>query len=258
MTTRITMIIFTLIIIVGAGCMIPRTEEGPEISRYGAIVAAMNDLNADAEKKCPDFYSENPKRKSTEFDPNRYFAVLKHLSPPDGQTLDYVYMSSHLEGHPQLYFRRVSDPPFKTHAEYEKAMTSLGASRQDERKLPSLLRLDGTPESFFELAVFSTLAGKFCLFWHAGYLHKQIITSRKQIEDYAKRPYLSDEQKEQVRKLDVTPIVKFLDQSTAEVSLVQESWETFDRATWKIARSYPHTFTKDVRLLALYSRGIAF
>lgn len=90
-----------------------------------------------------------------DFDPNRYFEVLTHLSLPEGKVLDYVYEMDGMGGYPILYVRGEDEPQATERPE-------IGASF-------SFIQLDGSPESYFEYAVFQEYSSSFYLFWHANY-----------------------------------------------------------------------------------------
>lgn len=194
-------------------------------------------------------------RLKREFDVSQYFDVLKHVSPPVGHVLDYVYFSGETAGRPRLYLRKETQPRLKTCEEYKAA----GASEQ-ECDLPILLGADGTPESFFELVVFKILAGQFQLFWHAGYNDTKIVTSPNEVKEIIAGLSLSDELEAKAWQMELTPIVEFLDQHTASVSLVVFSnWGGFSRVTEAISRHYPHTFgERNIQRLVPYECGIRF
>lgn len=130
-----------------------------------------------------------------------------------------------------------------------------------------MLRLDGTPESFFELVLFAVLAGQFYLSWHAGYHDAKIVTTPEALERILAEPAtrdfgspFSDEQQEQARKLVLTPSVTFLDDHTAGVSVVLFSkWGGFTRMTQTVSRTYPHTLAQpDVMPLVEYECGVRY
>lgn len=90
-----------------------------------------------------------------DFDPNRYFEVLTHLSLPEGKVLDYVYEMDGMGGYPILYVRGEDEPQ--------------ATERPEKGASFSFIQLDGSPESYFEYAVFREYSSSFYLFWHANY-----------------------------------------------------------------------------------------
>jgi len=243
---------------------------------YGGVVASVIALHLDANKQWPShFKEETSERTGAEFDVGNYFSVLKHVTPPEGHVLDYVYWYAGGNGSPHLYLRKTSEPRFRTYEELEKvAGQEIGEialldfeedsdktdAREEAEDLPSRLQVDGTPEGFFELVVFKALAGQFYLAWHANYNDTKIVTSRNEVEAIIADIDLSSDRKEQVRCLDVTPSIKYLDQDTASVSVVLFSnWRGFFRVTEKISRVYPHRFLDtEIQDLVYYNCGLVF
>jgi hypothetical protein len=120
------------------------------------VVASFVALHTGANKESYDHLAaEDPVWTGHEFDVGKYFSVLKHLSPPKGYKLDYVYFSDAWGGCPILYLRKSRTRRYANFKEYQKKSTS---SRDD---LASQLRADGSSESFFELLVFKVLAGQY-------------------------------------------------------------------------------------------------
>ncbi len=110
-----------------------------------AVVDAFQRLHDDADGSFPDhFGAYEAKRDGTEFDVNLYFTVLKHLSPPEGYVLDYVYFRC-LGGMPVLYWRKQNAARFSTYGEYDKNAGGYDKIIEQENRLSSRLVLDGTP-----------------------------------------------------------------------------------------------------------------
>ncbi len=121
------------------------------------------------------FNSGEPFRKAGDFDPNRYFAILKHLKIESGYTLDYVYYLDELGGKPLVYARKVGDPPFQS---YDEFLESIGQERSGERSYINLpnafdylqkIQVDGTEASYFQFDILAELGDQFYLSWHALY-----------------------------------------------------------------------------------------
>lgn len=261
---------------------------------YSAVVAAMIALHREADERRPKNLqgevSEGLNRgfgkyvrmvtriigsEREEFNVGEYFSVLKHISPPEGQVLDFVYFSGEAGSRPCLYLRDSAQPRFNSYEEYVKA----GASELEEN-LPSLLRVDGTPESFFELVVFNLLGGRFYLPRRvAACEDTRIITSQDQMEEMieilsssvdmlksiGQQTNLPPETRIQVAESlreweaitqdkEVTPIVRFLNQDTVSVSVVVFSIrDGFSRLIQTVSRQYPHKFMEpNIRMLVPY------
>jgi hypothetical protein len=252
----------------GSRRVIVSREDLPKDYNAAGVVAAVMNLHAQANKNWPEhFRKESCVRTRKEFDVAGYFGVLKHISPPRGSVLDYVYRFSGGNGRPHLYLRETNAPPFKTHTEYEQALGGRKMCRLSEAMLFSRLRLDGSPESFFEQFVFEELAGQFYLAWHNNYNDTEIVTTRDDMERIIKAidkdnfgTPLTDEQKKKARESNLTPSVCWLDEDVAEVSVVCFSkWVGLYRVTRQVERDYPHIVKgRDMQRLVRYNCGVRF
>jgi len=130
----------------------------------------------------PEHYTaENPFRQATDFNPNKYFQVFKHLKIKPGYTLDYVYFQDELGGKPLLYARKANAVPFRT---YEEFLKSYGEEMSGERSYAQLthvfdyleqIQIDKTPESYYEFVVLAFLGDQFYLQWHGLYHDEKIL-----------------------------------------------------------------------------------
>ena len=264
MKTLLTILIFLM----SAGAATATENELPVDYNASQIVTSVVRLHIQADKNRPKHLRElDTPRNQNEFDVTKYFEVFKHISPPEGHVLDYVYSMDIIGGRPFLYLHEAREIPFKTFSDYEKALGGIKKVSETERCMPTRLRLDGSAESFFEQFVFDILAGQFYLYWHANYNDSVIITTADDLEHLFKEidkddfgQPLTDEQKTAARKVDLTPRVVFRSDKIAEVSIVIFSkWGGLDRVTRSVARTYPHVFKNiKVEKLVSYDCGMMF
>lgn len=244
------------------------TNELPRDYTPSAVVASVANLHAAANKKRPEHLkTEGSTRNRMEFDVGQYFQVLKHVSPPEGHVLDYVYWYAGGNGRPHLYLRATNAPPFQTFAEYESSFGDKGDYSEAVNSLYTKLRLDGSPESFFERLVFDVMAGQFYLSWHENYRDHTIVTTSKDIRriiaELDKDDFivpLTSEQKRSMLKADLAPRVTWSDEKVAEVSAVIFSkWGGLFRITRRVSRAYPHVAEeKDIEEVVEYICGKIF
>ena len=178
-------------------------------------------------------------KKGSEFDPNMYFGVLKHIALIQGHTLDYVYSYQFTGGQPIMYVRRGDAVPFQ----YPGQVSSWN-SRHD---IYDCLLADGTPHSFFELVVFRHMAGQFYQFWHAGYNDQRIMSSQDDIEKLisgingsVRSAKFTEQQMAAMRALDVQPQVKMTDTEAAVFYCTFSSWGGLARQKMAFRRTSPH------------------
>ena len=147
-----------------------------------AIVDAFQKLHDDANQFFPRHFgfTGEAQRDGTEFDVNQYFEVLKHISPPNGFVLDYVYFGT-MDGRPVLYWRKKSVDRFLTYSEYKSKAGGYKKVDELENGLSSRLVLDGTPESFLEFLIFDMFKGQFYLRWHMKYRTRKVFASKRAI-----------------------------------------------------------------------------
>jgi len=199
-------------------------------------------------------FLENLEQAGEKFDVNEYFTILTHLALEDGYGLDYVYFSPGGDGFPNIYAKLEENPPFATHSEYEDA---------GFENYLSHIQVDGTPESYFELALLSIMGEQFYLAWHAEYNDREVVSSPYRLKEIIERlneEYipLTKEQQEDVLQLDVTPRVKFVGDKALVRVVVFTKWGGFYERIYTIDRNFPHKMVdEDVQLIP-YMCGVVF
>ena len=142
------------------------------------------------------FTADNPFRETTDFNPNNYFQVFKHLKIKPGYTLDYIYFKDDLGGKPLVYARKTSAAPFHT---YEEFLKSYGEQMSGERSYSQLnhafdylekIQIDKTPESYYEFVALAFLGDQFYLQWHGLYHDEKILCDSSDMQ------YVNNDMKE--------------------------------------------------------------
>lgn len=200
-------------------------------------------------------------RNGSEFDPNRYFSVLTHLSMEPGYVLDYVYYFDGMGGLPMLYARPADRPPYEDYAAYSAAVGNPGEQRSSYLEH---VRTDGTPAGFFELVVLRINGGQFYLYWHANYNDAQLVCDRARMEELvagleeSSTPLAGDALR-QARAIDYTPTIEVAG-DTVRVRVVTFSlWSGFSEEIYTISKSFPHQFLDvESKVLVPYDCGIMF
>lgn len=245
-----------------------------EIDYCKSILKAITQLHQEADQKFSQILKENKKEKiASTLNPQAYFTILKHLSLPEGYVLDSVYEYIGGNGSPILYVRKQSDPPFQTAEEYKSraGLKKLSEERkydQIDKKMKeyqTLIQTDGSPEGFFELAVYSTLAGQYNLMWHANYFDTQVLITQKDIGDIIREINsegfgvpLSSQQKKEAKKIDPTPIIE-INEDAVDVTLVLFSkWGGFIKRTFTYQKSFPYKAKVNDQKLVEYDCGVLF
>ena len=239
------------------------TPSKPSICKQSTI-DALSALHANLE--FPDYLAEGGARKpAEEFDVNETFSVLSHLSMEPGYALDYVYYSEFVGGLPVLYARPVDRAPYLTYAELITA-TNTAASSPPPANYREYVRVDGTAEGFFELALFHLMGNQFYLSWHAGYNDATAICDRSGLEAIVSalekskfgQP-ITAKQARQARALDLEPVVEFEDDTVTVKFVSFTRWGGFLQNTFTFRRESPHALiASDETELVPYECGVVF
>lgn len=214
-------------------------ELGTESAYERTTKAAVELLSVEA--RFPSNYPSKPSpgEKPGSFDPNRLFSVLKHISMEPGFTLDYKYVIDRdsagfvIGAYPSLYASQTQDHRPSSDSE----------TREARADLFEHIVTDGTPESFFDLAVLRIIGNEFYVFWH----------------DLPGRDIVPVAGKQTLRNLltplglwwtrlshsDVKPTIT-LDETGASVSLLTFSnWEGLYRRVLVFHMAFPHRLLHD-------------
>lgn len=227
-------------------------------------VAAMETLVA---ARLPPDWRERLKegKKPGDFDPNRFFAVLTHLSMEPGCSLDYVFDDKGIGARPILYTRCRDARPIHDFKAYEEALKSNPKAK--EALDPFLhVRVDGTAVGFIELAILRVMGEQFYLVWHAAYNDLTPVCGRGKLQEILARMAkpgpptpMSVEDRARAEALDVRPAVDF-DDANAKVSIVAFTlWGGFSRKEYRFQRAFPHRLLKSESVpLVEYNCRIVF
>lgn len=251
-----------LLLLFLAACGAP-TPAGPSICEQSTIdaLAALHD-----NLEFPDYLADGEARRpDQEFDVNDTFSVLSRLSVEPGYVLDYAYYSEFLGGQPVFYARPIDQAPYLTYAELVTATNTAAVSSRPGSYF-DYLRVDGTAEGFFELALFHLMGSQFYLSWHANYNDATAICDRSGLEAIISalektefgQP-ITAAQARQARDLDLEPVVE-LGEDTVTVKLVFFTrWGGFLRKTFTFQRLSPHTLIDSGETeLVPYDCGVMF
>jgi hypothetical protein len=216
------------------------------------------------------FTAENPVRLDSEFDPNQYFQVLKHLKLASGYKLDYIYFNDELGGLPLVYARKSGSAPFQS---YSDLLKSFGEEISGERSYVELrhkydylerIQIDKTPESYFEFVTLAFLGDQFYLWWHALYNDAIILCDPSDIQfvDAEMKGFeleFPQDVKDRIEDIDFSPIVT-VDETSVTVRFVTfTKWGGFFENVYVMDKNNPMQLL-DVKFNPLieYDCGISF
>jgi hypothetical protein len=219
-------------------------------------VAAVRGLWADY--PFPDHLNtENPVENGSEFDPNAYFSVLDGLSIEPGYALDFVYTYDWLGSHPALLARPESAAPY--------------LSWQDVPDAPGdyldRVQADGSPESYFQLAVMRIMAAQFYLVWHANYNDLQIVCDKAAVgaildgidEGQIGLPMPLTDRARVAALANLEPVVELGEQAVTVRVVTFSRWAGFYADTFSLNRDLPHEIQlTGHELLVPYDCGIMY
>lgn len=234
----------------------PSNRDGAVISSCADIVSAVRSLQP---RGIPQALLETGIKQGDEFDVNKYFKALAHISMQEGYALDYVYQSDGLGAYPILYARPTDQPAHTSANDLPE-----GYKWTDYQKH---LVIENVEQGYFEFIAMNIMAGQFYLSWHANYNDTEIVCNADavnaiiaDINDGNFGIAFDGSQQRQARALEnIEPLVKLTDDSALVEIVVFTKWGGFYRWTYTISRSLPHTII-DVQTenLVEYDCGIAF
>lgn len=232
---------------------------------YQATVNALNSL-LDAQQLPSHFTTDTPQRDGSEFDLNRVFDVLDHLTMQPGWMLDYVYLYDRMGGFPVIYARQQNAPPLKTFADYEQLEQSqCQAGDQNPCNYWMYLEIDGTEAGYFQFVAFLLNINQFYLFWHANYNDVCIVASQADLDDIIDMinttgvEPLSKADHDTAMALDPTARITIeADKVTVRV-LTFTQWGGFDEYIYILDKANPtHSISRTINHLLDYDCGIMF
>jgi hypothetical protein len=202
-------------------------------------------------------------KNGSEFDVNKIFSVLTHLSMQEGYVLDYVFLSDGAQGGPILYVRPVGTTPFKTYDEYKQATHEFprpdynltlvwlvkGAATTT---FGNKITTDGTKEGYYEYALLQTLANQFYLLGNARVNDKMVVADSSELEailtkienskNWAK---IDGTFKKSARALKLQPVVEVADAGISIQLVMFSKWGGFSTLSMVINREYPYMVTNN-------------
>lgn len=207
----------------------------------------------------PYFSQRNATKRGGEFDANRIFEALSHLTMKNGFTLDYVYHQDGMGGYPLLYARAIGQRPYLDEAEYDAV-----PNRPD---YTSFVTPQDTAEGYFDFAVFLVTANQFYLDWHANYNDWQVVCSAADIDDVIRslegedsfgRSMTPDQQRAARAIENPQPSVVLSGETARVTMLVFTKWGGFYRRTLAISRADHSIVQETDEPLVEYDCGVAF
>ena len=206
--------------------------------------------------------AEDAEKAEGDFDANLYFDVLDRISPQRGYVLDYVYRYAGIGGGPVLYARKSTALPYRNYSEYAAASPNKRADREDYYLRH--LSADGSPESFFQLALLRIQGEQFYQFWHDAYNDARIISDLEEAraglggglgaDEATVERLLSD-----LAEYDLAPTISMNGDLVKVEAVVFTKWGGFIQRSILMEREAPHLILGEgSEVLVEYDCGIMF
>jgi hypothetical protein len=235
-----------------------------QIDQLEANVAQMTSLLSTAGQVPQHLRQDDAQKNGSEFNVNLFFAALEHLSMQSGYTLDYVYRFDGMGGSPVLYARPTNQVPYNRYADLEAVWQTKSPTTSTDPydRYLEFVKLDGTPEAFFQLVVLRTMGRQFYQYWHAGYNDVQILVNLQSLDQI--QPMFPEEKltaglMEKAHALPIGPQIQFQgDRVTLQV-MIFTHWGGFIQETYTIAGTFPHRILNQTsKTLLEYNCGVSF
>jgi hypothetical protein len=214
-------------------------------------------------------------KQGNEFDVNKIFSVLTHLSMQEGYVLDYVYLSDGSQGGPILYSRPLNLTPFATYEEYREATHSYPRPDNDfsmiwlvegagTNAFGNKIKVDGTAEGYYEYALLQGLANQFYLLGNARVNDRSVIADSSElesvltgIENSGNWTKIDNTFKKNARKIELKPVIQIGETNVLVQVVLFTKWGGFLRLSTLMSRDYPHTvISTSLETILLYDCGI--
>ena len=227
----------------------------PPISVCHDIVTAMGEIQP---TDIPKNLLESGVKQGNEFDVNRYFSILNHLSMQEGYVLDYVYPVGGIGAGPVLYTRLSTDTPYKSAGEIPE---SAKRANYQER-----LVIDDSERGYFESVVMDIMADQFYLYWHANYNDVQIICDKTDVSaivnavnngDFGMK-FSLDQQLRARLLTNIEPTVELSGDKAIVKVVVFTKWGGFFQRIYTINRVFPHRLEMRDKNILKYDCGVMF
>lgn len=188
----------------------------------------------------PHLERPDARRRGDEFSLDTIFSILSHLRQPAGISVDYVYSYVEAAGCPVPYLRKREGLRLLTHRD----LLEQGDDAGNPEVVYNALECDRSPEGYFELVLFRTMAMQFYLFWHANYNDATVIASRQALASSLTR--VAPKAATRFRGIDPTPcvaaggegVVVHVLTSSRHTGLCRESFQFSGTRTNKLRRRH--------------------
>ena len=205
------------------------------------------------------------------FNPQDYFQVMTHLSVAPGYRLDDVYYQDEMGGYPLIYARKEDEKAYLSYEEYLSHFNEADKTEPAERSFSNnadylkVVRIDNSPESYFEYVALATIGNQFNLFWHAGYNDTQIICFSEDIaavQNDLKNTFqieFPEDLLQKAQKIDFTPTVEIENEQVTLRYVSFTKWGGFFENTYTLEKNNPDKIIESQSIPLLeYNCGIAF
>ena len=206
--------------------------------------------------------AEDAEKAEGDFDANLYFDVLDRISPQHRYVLDYVYRYAGIGGGPVLYARKSTALPYRNYSEYAAASPNKRADREDYYLRH--LSADGSPESFFQLALLRIQGEQFYQFWHDAYNDARIISDLEEARAGLGGGFGADESTieallSDLAEYDLAPTISMNGDLVKVEAVVFTKWGGFVKRSMLMEREAPHLILGErSEVLVEYDCGIMF
>ena len=202
----------------------------------------------------------NAARQDTDFDVHEVFSILRHLRMETGYKLDYVYVYEDIAGFPLLYARKADQPRYATSSEFYLA----AGGKADKDAYLLHIQTDGSPESYFQLALLKMMGAQFYLYWHAGYNDSLPVCDYFGLENLLNDLENSGldipkKVKSEARKLNLDPQITIVNGEARVEFIYFTLWGGFNKAVYRFRQTFPHQLLESSSInLVEYDCGIVF
>ncbi len=189
------------------------------------------------------------------FQVKKYFEILENVYMEDGWEIGYKYKRARLGSEPIIIAYKTGNNITEKDDDYKK-------SSRHERFLKHV-KLDKTPDSYFQYIILKIMASQFALGWHANYNDGEIVCTKAMINNILERTdhlyHFDDDTIKKAKAIDPQTYVELNNEKAIVRTIIFSKWSGFVELKYRVDKEFPHKIIEiEKENLVEYNCGLVF
>lgn len=190
------------------------------------------------------------------FQVKKYFEILENVYMEDGWEIGYEYKRARLGSEPIVVaYKSENNLTGEDKDEYNKG-------NNYERFLKHV-KLDKTPDSYFQYIMLKVMASQFALGWHANYNDGEIVCTNSMINNILARTddlyHFDDDTIKKAKAIEPQPYVEIDKEKAIIRTIIFSKWSGFVELKYHLDKKFPHKIIEiEKENLVEYNCGLVF